>query len=89
MSHLRDYLSWRQVDTHINNLYNTCFWALRQNEKVTGPEATQALCGTSSGDKNELLFSKYGINYNNEDQMFRKGTLITRVSPFPIATVDC
>lgn len=25
---LRDYLSWRQVDTHINNQYNTCFWAL-------------------------------------------------------------
>lgn len=25
---LRDYLSWRQADTHINNLYNTVFWAL-------------------------------------------------------------
>lgn len=25
---LRDYLSWRQADTHVNNLYNTCFWAL-------------------------------------------------------------
>ena len=25
---LRDYLSWRQADCHINNLYNTCFWAL-------------------------------------------------------------
>jgi tRNA(His) guanylyltransferase len=39
---LRDYLSWRQVDCHINNLYNTCFWALveraghsqRQAEKI-------------------------------------------------------
>lgn len=27
-SNLRDYLSWRQADCHINNLYNTCFWAL-------------------------------------------------------------
>ena len=27
---LRDYLSWRQVDCHINNLYNTVFWALVQ-----------------------------------------------------------
>lgn len=25
---LRDYLSWRQADCHINNLYNTCFWSL-------------------------------------------------------------
>lgn len=25
---LRDYLSWRQADTHINNLYNTAFWGL-------------------------------------------------------------
>lgn len=25
---IRDYLSWRQADCHINNLYNTCFWAL-------------------------------------------------------------
>lgn len=27
---LRDYLSWRQADCHINNLYNTTFWALIQ-----------------------------------------------------------
>ncbi|KAH0693671.1 hypothetical protein KY285_020768 [Solanum tuberosum] len=25
---LRDYLAWRQVDCHINNQYNTCFWLL-------------------------------------------------------------
>ena len=25
---LQNYLSWRQVDCHINNLYNTTFWAL-------------------------------------------------------------
>ena len=23
-----DYFAWRQVDCHINNLYNTCFWGL-------------------------------------------------------------
>ena len=27
---LRDYLSWRQADCHINNLYNTTFWTLIQ-----------------------------------------------------------
>jgi tRNA(His) guanylyltransferase len=25
---LQSYLSWRQCDCHINNLYNTVFWAL-------------------------------------------------------------
>lgn len=28
---IRDYLAWRQVDTHINNLYNTTFWRLVQS----------------------------------------------------------
>jgi tRNA(His) guanylyltransferase len=30
ISNLRDYLSWRQADCHINNLYNTTFWSLIQ-----------------------------------------------------------
>jgi tRNA(His) guanylyltransferase len=25
---LKNYLNWRQVDCHVNNLYNTTFWAL-------------------------------------------------------------
>lgn len=28
---MRDYVSWRQVDVHVNNQYNTCFWALVQS----------------------------------------------------------
>ena len=28
VKNLRDYLSWRQADCHINNLYNTVFWSL-------------------------------------------------------------
>lgn len=33
---LRDYLSWRQADVHVNNLYNTCFWnlILKKNMKT-------------------------------------------------------
>ena len=27
---------------------------------------------------NEILFSKFGVNYNNEDDMFKKGTLLLR-----------
>ncbi|WEW54803.1 tRNA-His guanylyltransferase [Emydomyces testavorans] len=28
VQNLRDYMSWRQVDCHINNLYNTTFWSM-------------------------------------------------------------
>ena len=36
---LRDYLSWRQVDCHINNLYNTVFWALVNKGNLTNKDA--------------------------------------------------
>nr|CAG4641087.1 EOG090X0AR4 [Eulimnadia texana] len=75
---LRDYLSWRQADCHINNLYNTIFWALVQKGGLTPREAQERLRGTTSGNKNEILFSEFGINYNKEPEMFRKGTVIVR-----------
>lgn len=71
---LRDYLSWRQADCHINNLYNTCFWTLIQQGDCSPKEAEKRLRTTVSGEKNELLFSQFGINYNNEPEVFRKGT---------------
>lgn len=73
---IRDYLSWRQVDCHINNLYNTTFWALVEKGGLTPKEAEQTLCGTLSADKNEILFSRFGINYNNEPAQYRKGTTL-------------
>ncbi len=39
---LRDYLSWRQADTHINCQYNTCYWALVKSGK-TPLEAQETL----------------------------------------------
>lgn len=75
---LRDYLSWRQADCHINNLYNTTFWALVLKGGKTPQEAEKALCGTVSSTKNEILFSQFGINYNNEPEMFKKGTVLVR-----------
>lgn len=103
---LCDYFRWRQVDCHINNLYNTTFHALIGEYQVmklvgnsgeetlnhevsklrayenpdlkilTPQEAEKRLCGTLSADKNELLFSTYGVNYNNELEQFKKGTVI-------------
>jgi len=37
---LRDYLSWRQADTHINNLYNTAFWGLVLMKGLSNNEVT-------------------------------------------------
>ena len=45
---------------------------------MTNADAEQALNGTFAADKNEILFSRFGINYNNEPQIFRKGTVIYR-----------
>lgn len=75
---LRDYLSWRQADCHINNLYNTTFWALVLKGGLTNTEAEQRLCGTFSSDKNEILFSEFDMNYNNESLMYKKGTILIR-----------
>ncbi|XP_056630131.1 probable tRNA(His) guanylyltransferase [Diorhabda sublineata] len=75
---LRDYLNWRQADCHINNLYNTAFWALVLKGNLTNVEAEKRLCGTVSSDKHEILFTEFGINYNNESELFKKGTILLR-----------
>ena len=76
---LKDYFSWRFVDCHINNLYNTTFWALVQKGGLNTQEAHNKLKGTFSKDKNEILFKDYNINYNNEPEIFKKGSLIIRL----------
>jgi len=70
---------------HINNLYNTSFWALVQKGGMEHRAAEQELSGTVSADKNEILFSRFGINYNNEPDIFKKGSVLYRdvSSAFP------
>lgn len=41
-------------------------------------EAEKELAGTYSRDKNEILFSRFGINYNNEPNVCKKGSSIFR-----------
>ncbi|WCJ41181.1 tRNA(His) guanylyltransferase 1 [Euphorbia peplus] len=74
---LRDYLAWRQVDCHINNQYNTCFWALVKSGKSKS-DAQSILKGTQTREKNELL-AQFGIDYNNLPVIFRQGSSIFRV----------
>jgi tRNA(His) guanylyltransferase len=73
---LRDYLSWRQADCHINNLYNTAFWAIVNRGGKTEQEAEGHLKDTVSSQKHELLFSEFGINYNDEPAQYRRGSIL-------------
>ncbi|CAI4218658.1 unnamed protein product [Parascedosporium putredinis] len=34
--------------------------------------------GTLARDKNEILFSRFGINYNNEPEIYKKGSVVFR-----------
>ncbi|KAF9456567.1 Thg1 C terminal domain-containing protein [Collybia nuda] len=77
-NHVRDYFAWRQADTHINNLYNTVFWALVQQGKQTTAEAHATLRGTVSKEKHEILFSRFNINYNQLNEQFKKGSVLVR-----------
>lgn len=85
---LRDYLAWRQADCHVNNLYNTTFWSLVLKGGMEAREAEERLKGTVAADKNEILFSEFGINYNNEPEIFRKGTVVYRAYDEDAGLVD-
>jgi len=75
---VRDYFSWRQADTHVNNLYNTAFWALVQHGGQSKKDAHESLRGTNSGQKHEILYSKFGINYSAQPRRFRTGSVLIR-----------
>ncbi|KAK9290123.1 hypothetical protein L1049_008288 [Liquidambar formosana] len=72
---LQDYLAWRQVDCHINNQYNTCFWMLVKSGKSKS-EAQKYLKGSQAREKNELLIKQFSIDYNNLPIMFRQGSSV-------------
>jgi tRNA(His) guanylyltransferase len=66
-----DYFRWRNEDAHRNSLNAHCYWKLRESGKSKS-EATQFLSGTSTADKNEMLF-QFGINYNDLPKWQKRG----------------
>ena len=58
-----DYFRWRNEDANRNALNAWCYWTLRKENK-TKVQATKAINGLTTADKNELLFQR-GINYND------------------------
>ncbi|RAL68152.1 hypothetical protein DID88_008862 [Monilinia fructigena] len=89
VQNLRDYMSWRQVDCHINNLYNTTFWTLIQKGGLDAKSAEKELAGSLAADKNEILFSRFGINYNNEPEIYKKGSVMFRDYELVWNTREC
>ncbi|KAG0075261.1 hypothetical protein BGZ93_001712 [Podila epicladia] len=75
---VRDYFAWRQADTHINNLFNTSFWALVEQGKMSPRAAEIKLSGTDSKQKNSMLFEEFDINYSKIPAIFRKGSILLR-----------
>jgi len=57
--------------------YNTPFWELIKSG-VSPQDAQAALAGSDAGFKNELLFSRFGINYNDLPAQFKKGSVVVR-----------
>ncbi|RQM20556.1 hypothetical protein B5M09_010444 [Aphanomyces astaci] len=82
---MRDYLSWRHVDCHINNLYNTCFWSLVHTGESTPQDAEALLRHTDAKAKHELLFSQFQVNYNDISPMFKRGSTLFRTPDKSIA----
>ncbi len=67
-----DYLRWRHEDACRNALNSHCYWALR-DEGLNATEATQALEGHSNAEKNEILFQKKGLNFNDLPNWQKRG----------------
>jgi len=73
---VKDYLSWRQADTHINALYNYTLCTLLKNG-IDPTTATEQLRGTVSEEKRQILIEN-GINYDLLPESHRKGSVFLR-----------
>lgn len=62
----------------LTNFYNNCKITIIVNVTIFIFQAEEALRGTLSSDKNEILFQEFNMNYNNGPEMFRKGTSLVR-----------
>ncbi|KAL0350026.1 UNVERIFIED_CONTAM: tRNA(His) guanylyltransferase 1 [Sesamum radiatum] len=78
---LLDYLAWRQVDCHINNQYNTCFWMLVKSGKSKSA-AQQYLKGNvvhcfvlnATVDSNPLNLDYFPFISGDDNVAYSQGT---------------
>ncbi len=67
-----DYFRWRHEDAHRNALNAHCYWTLRK-EGEGARSATKKLHRLSVADKNELLYQRAGINFNDLPNWQKRG----------------
>jgi tRNA(His) 5'-end guanylyltransferase len=67
-----DYFRWRNEDAHRNALNAHCYWTLRENGE-SEQSATARLSGMAVSEKNELLFSVAGVNFNDLPPWQKRG----------------
>lgn len=67
-----DYFRWRNEDAHRNALNAYCYWSMRK-QGMSAKEADHKLKGQSVAAKNELLFSQFGINFNEVPNWQKRG----------------
>jgi tRNA(His) guanylyltransferase len=83
---VRDYLSWRQADSHINSLYNYTLCVLMRTG-LDGPAATAELAKTVSAEKHEILL-KHGIDFSMLPLAHRRGIILIRTDDGIIDSTD-
>jgi len=67
-----DYFMWRQEDAHRNALNAHGYWALRKSG-IAATHAAAQLKRLSVAEKHELLFSDFGINFNDIPAWQKRG----------------
>ncbi|CAG7721747.1 unnamed protein product [Allacma fusca] len=72
---VRDYFSWRQAECHFENLYNTAYSNLLQ-DGVSKTDVEKELSGASVRVLNEILLSRFNMEYKNKPELYKQGTVI-------------
>jgi tRNA(His) guanylyltransferase len=67
-----EYLRWRSEDAHRNALNAHCYWALRQKGADVS-KATDQISGLTTAQKNELLYTEAGVNFNDLPNWHKRG----------------
>lgn len=67
-----DYFRWRSADALRNALSSHCYWALRKSGS-NAKQATRVLVGMSVAEKNDLLFERFGKNFNEIPAWQKRG----------------
>jgi len=75
---VKNYLIWRQQDCTRNSILNATYYGLAALPDMGKKSARNLIHGLNINELQELMFSKAGINWNDFDPEFRRGTAAYR-----------